>query len=41
MSDGIEQFLASPQEQVQARQILQGKNLMPYLNKSDLKSVDD
>lgn len=33
-------MLASPKEQMEAREILQGKNLMPYLNKSDRRTVD-
>ena len=33
-------MLASPQEHIQARELLQGKNLMPYLNKTDRQIVD-
>ena len=36
---GYETILASPKEQIEAREILQGKNLMPYLNKSDRRAV--
>jgi len=32
-------IMASPQEQKDARNILQGKNLMPYLNSSDKNGV--
>lgn len=36
---GIQSYMASPKEQNQARQMLLGKNLMPYLNVSDTKLV--
>jgi hypothetical protein len=39
LSSAYETMLASPKEQIEAREILQGKNLMPYLNKSDRRAV--
>jgi hypothetical protein len=33
--------MASPKEESQARQMLLGKNLMPYLNKSDTRTVNN
>lgn len=39
LASGYETILASPKEQLEAREILQGKNLMPYLNKSDRRAV--
>jgi hypothetical protein len=39
--NGIQSYMASPKEGNQARQMLLGKNLMPYLNKSDTRTVNN
>ncbi len=38
---GFEALVASPDEKWVAREKLLGRNLLPYLNKTDKKSVDE
>jgi len=38
---GFEALVASPDERRVAREKLLGRNLLPYLNKTDKKSVDE
>ena len=38
---GFEALVASPDEKRVAREKLLGRNLLPYLNKTDKKSVDE
>jgi hypothetical protein len=38
---GFDALLASPDEKKVAREKLLGRNLLPYLNKTDKRSVDE